>query len=135
MTLTQFRELGGIAVWTVDDYQPIGQFHDPDARLHSTILESVSLWTVRDLPGGIRTYTLDVASLGTCGEWQFDVGREGDNLRSLLLTSEVDCLGGPPIHRPGGSLQPVPEPDLTLLLTIILVAMQLLSSTAQRKRR
>lgn len=121
LTLTQFRALGGIAVWTVDSYQPFGQFHDPVADFQPTTLEPVNLFTVLDLPGGIRTFTLTLAALGAdpCGKHQFDVGTEGLDLRSLLLKADESC-GGRFYQHDTPTSQPVPEPASLLTAALLL---------------
>lgn len=108
MTLADFIALDTPAVWTVDEYTSHGAFHEDLASLDGTIAGPADYWHVDDT-NGIRTYTLDASMLAaTCGRYQFDVGTDGQDLRSLLLVGDQSC-GDP-------TASPVPESSTLLLM-------------------
>lgn len=108
MTLQEFIALNIPAVWTVDDYTPHGAFHDDVASFEGTIAQPGDYWQVSDV-STLRTYTLDSSMLPyACGRYQFDVGTDGVDLRSLLLVADHSC------GDPGTNL--VPESSTLLLL-------------------
>lgn len=108
MSLSDFIASGLPAVWAVDDYTPHGAFHDDLASWEGTIAGPADYWHVDDT-NGLRTYTLDASMLPyTCGRYQFDVGTDGQDLRSLLLVADHSC-GDP-------AASPVPESSTLLLI-------------------
>lgn len=115
MTLDEFIAWGS-AEWTVDGYTPHGQFHDSIASFDGTITEPVDIWQVFERPDGVTTYHLSASALeGSCGRFQFDMGVDGLDLKSLLVNTEHDCVT---FHREEFDPRPVPEASTLILLVV-----------------